>query len=153
MAISVDPLIVMTDVAAFADCRNCLCQASRSAARGVTSVFDRHLRPHGLRITQFTILANLILRGATPVTALAEALGADRTTLTRNLTLLMHNGWIETHVDENDARTHLVSATAKGRAVAQDALPAWRKAQNAVAAALGGADVAALRRLANATLT
>jgi len=42
----------------------------------------RHLRPAfaaaRLRITQFTILANLILRGATPVTALAEALGAAR---------------------------------------------------------------------------
>jgi DNA-binding MarR family transcriptional regulator len=143
----------MSDAAAFADCRNCLCQASRNAARGVTAVFDRHLRPHGLRVTQFTILANLIIRGATPVTALAEALGADRTTLTRNLALLERNGWIEMRADDDDARTHLVVATAKGRAVAQDALPAWRKAQDAVAAALGGADVAALRRLANATLT
>lgn len=143
----------MTEAAAFADCRNCLCQASRSAARGVTNVFDRHLRPHGLRITQFTILANLILRGATPVTALAAALGVDRTTLTRNLALLERSGWVETRADENDARTHLVSVTAKGRAVANDALPAWRKAQAAVAARLGGADVAALRRLANAALT
>jgi DNA-binding MarR family transcriptional regulator len=143
----------MSDATVFADCRNCLCQASRSAARGVTSVFDRHLRPHGLRVTQFTILANLILRGATPVTALAEALGMDRTTLTRNLALLEHKGWIETRNDENDARTHLVSATAKGRAAANDALPAWREAQNTVAAMLGGADVAALRRLANATQT
>ena len=153
MTISVDTLIAMTDAAAFADCRNCLCQASRSAGRGVTAVFDRRLRPHGLRVTQFTILANLIMRGATPVTALAEALGADRTTLTRNLALLERNGWIETRTDENDARTHLISATAKGRAVAGDALPAWREAQAAVAAALGGADVAALRRLANAMLT
>jgi DNA-binding MarR family transcriptional regulator len=143
----------MSDASAFADCRNCLCQASRSAARGVTAVFDRHLRPHRLRVTQFTILANLILRGATPVTTLAEALGADRTTLTRNLALLERNGWVETRTDENDARTHLISATATGRAVASEALPAWRAAQVAVAAMLGVADVAALRRLANATLT
>jgi DNA-binding MarR family transcriptional regulator len=143
----------MSDAAAFADCRNCLCQASRSAARGVTAVFDRHLRPHGLRVTQFTILANLILRGATPMTALAEALGADRTTLTRNLALLERNGWVETRTEESDARTHLVSATEKGRALANDALPDWRKAQAAVAAMLGVADAAALLRLANATLT
>ena len=38
----------------------------------------------------------------------------------------------------------LISATAKGRVAAEDALPAWREAQAAVAAALGGADVAAL---------
>lgn len=143
----------MTDAAAFADCRNCLCQASRSAARGITAVYDQHLRPHGLRVTQFTILANLILRGATPMTTLAEALGADRTTLTRNLALLARNGWVETHADESDARTHLVSVTTKGRAVADQALPAWRAAQAAVTARLGGADVATLRRLANATRT
>jgi DNA-binding MarR family transcriptional regulator len=143
----------MNEMAAFADCPECLCQASRSAARSVTNVFDRHLRPHGLRVTQFTILANLILRGATPVTALAEALGMDRTTLTRNLSLLGQSSWVETRNDENDARTHLVSATAKGRAAANDALPAWREAQDSVAAMLGGADVAALRRLANAKLT
>ena len=142
----------MTDAADFADCRNCLCQASRSAARGLSAVFDRHLRPHGVRITQFTILANLILRGATPVAALAEALGVDRTTLTRNLALLERNGWIETRADESDARTHLISATAKGRAVARDALPGWREAQSAVAAAIGGADAAMLARLANAML-
>ena len=142
----------MSDAAAFADCRNCLCQTSRSAARSVTTVFDRRLRPHGLRITQFTILANLILRGATPVTALAEALGVDRTTLTRNLALLERSGWIETRADENDGRTHLVLATAKGRAVASDALPGWRAAQAEVATTLGGADVAALRRLASANL-
>jgi DNA-binding MarR family transcriptional regulator len=143
----------MTDAAAFADCQNCLCQASRSAARSVTAAFDRRLRAHGLRITQFTILANLILRGATPVTALAEALGVDRTTVTRNLALVEREGWIETRADRNDARTHLVSITAAGRAAAEAALPAWRAAQAAVAAALGGADVAALQRLATTQLS
>ena len=140
----------MTNPAAFADCPNCLCQASRSAARGVTAVFDRHLAACGMRITQFTILANLVLRGATPITVLAEALGVDRTTLTRNLALVEREGWIATRADRDDARTHLVSITAKGRVAAEAALPAWRAAQAAVAAALGGADVAALLRLASA---
>lgn len=140
----------MNDTAAFADCPDCLCQASRGAARSLSGIFDRHLRPHGLRITQFTILANLILRGATPVTALAEALATDRTTLTRNLALLERDGWVQIRNDEEDARTHLVSITTKGRDVANRALPAWRQAQSAVATAIGSADVAALRRLTNA---
>ncbi|MFZ3177301.1 MAG: MarR family winged helix-turn-helix transcriptional regulator [Methylovirgula sp.] len=143
----------MNDMAAFSDCRSCLCLASRSAARGVTTVYDRHLRPHGLRITQFTILATLALRGATPITALAKSLGMDRTTLTRNLSLLEVNGWAQTRNDEDDARTHLVSVTAKGRAIAHNALPAWRRAQEAVAAAFGAVGVATLRRLANTRMT
>ncbi|THD49079.1 MAG: MarR family transcriptional regulator [Bradyrhizobium sp.] len=140
----------MLDARAFDDCRNCLCQAARSAARNATGVFDRQFEAHGLRITQFTILANLILRGPTALTALAEALGVDRTTLTRNLRPLTQNGWIQIGPDKRDARTHLISITASGRKIAEAALPAWRKSQKAVADSLGAADVAALRRLAKA---
>lgn len=139
----------MDERAAFSDCRDCLCQASRSAARSVTTVYDQYLRPHGLRITQFTLLSNLILRGAVPMTTLAKILGVDRTTLTRNVALLEENGWIRTRVDDDDARMHLVAITASGRAVAQRALPAWREAQENVAAAFGATGVAALHRLAS----
>jgi DNA-binding MarR family transcriptional regulator len=137
------------DAAVFLDCRDCLCQASRSAARSVTTVYDQYLRPHGLRITQFTILSNLILRGATSMTTLAKFLGVDRTTLTRNIALLAENGWVRTKLDDDDARLHLVTITDQGRAVAQRALPAWREAQSNVAAAFGATGVAALHRLAN----
>jgi DNA-binding MarR family transcriptional regulator len=143
----------MNDRESFSDCRNCLCLSSRSAARGITAVYDRHLRPHGLRITQFTILAMLVLRGATPISALAKSLGMDRTTLTRNLALLEANGWAQIRRDEDDARTHLVSVTVEGRAIARKALPAWRKAQERVAAAFDAANVAALHRLANMHMT
>jgi DNA-binding MarR family transcriptional regulator len=88
----------------------------------------------------------LALRGATPILALAKSLAMDRTTLTRNLSLLESKGWIATRDDKNDARSHLASVTARGRAVAHAALPAWREAQSAVAAALGS-DAAALQRL------
>jgi DNA-binding MarR family transcriptional regulator len=142
----------MPETNAFIDCQQCLCLASRSAARSVTSLFDRHLRAHGLRATQFTLLASLVARGATPMVALARMLGMDRTTLTRNLALLESHGWCQTRLDENDARTHLVSATAKGRTLAQNAMPAWRKAQESLSGILGAADVAVLHRLAKLQL-
>jgi len=37
----------------------CLCLASRRAARAITRAFDKELRPHGLRATQFSLLAVL----------------------------------------------------------------------------------------------
>jgi DNA-binding MarR family transcriptional regulator len=115
-------------------------------------VFDRHLRPHGVRGTQFTILVNLALRGGMPITALAKALGMERTTLTRNMALLVTKGWAESRADDEDARTHLISITDKGRAVVLKALPAWRKAQASVAHAFGPTGVAALQRLAATTM-
>jgi DNA-binding MarR family transcriptional regulator len=131
-----------------AECRNCLCLASRSAARGITAVYDRRLRPHGLRATQFTLLTMLMLRGATPVGALAKSLGMDRTTLTRNAALLAAKGWVAAEPHGGDARSHVLSVTAAGQALVRQALPAWRQAQASVANAFGRTGVVALRRLA-----
>lgn len=142
----------MTDATFLAECRSCLCLASRSAARRVTAVYDRHLRTHGLRSTQFSILSNLAVRGPTLITALAGFLGMDRTTLTRNLALLESNGWVDVRPEAGDARTRLVSVTRSGLALARKALPAWRAAQHEVAGAFGPAGVAALHKLANTPL-
>jgi hypothetical protein len=41
----------------------CLCLAARRASRTITREFDQALRTHGLRATQFTLLAALHLAG------------------------------------------------------------------------------------------
>jgi DNA-binding MarR family transcriptional regulator len=125
--------------------------ASRRAARGITAVFDRHLRSYGVRGTQFTVLVNLMLRGGMSLTALANVLGMDRTTLTRNVAILAANGWAENGPGA-DARAHVVSVTDEGRAIVRKALPAWRKAQASVADAFGPTGVAAMQRLAGTAM-
>ena len=142
----------MTD-AAFIECEDCLCSLSRTTARAITSVYDRMLRPMGLRSTQFTLLATLAGHGEMTMTSLANALGMDRTTLTRNLAPLESRGWVKVDSEKGDARTRVASATAKGHATARKALPLWRKAQVKVTAALGTTDIAALHRLATIELT
>ena len=67
--------------------KQCLCLASRRAARAITRQFDRALRAHGIRATQFTLLAALELKGPQPIGELARLLVADRTTVTRNLSV------------------------------------------------------------------
>ena len=47
--------------------------------------YDDALRPMGLRITQFNILAVLAQTGPIAITALAEVLGLERSALARNL--------------------------------------------------------------------
>jgi DNA-binding MarR family transcriptional regulator len=129
-------------------CADCLCLASRKAARAITSAFDRSLRAHGIRVTQFTTLVMLMLRGPLPVGELARSLGTERTTLTRNLELLEDQRWIESHPGEDDSRSRILSVTPKGEAAVRAAFPEWRKAQEAVAAAVGQDGAAALRKLA-----
>src|SRR3546814_9185045 len=55
----------------------CTCFKLRRAARRVTQLYDRHLQPTGLRITQFGLLARLRVEPL-QMTALAERMGMDR---------------------------------------------------------------------------
>lgn len=112
----------------------CRCLAARKAARRLTRLYENKLRPHGLRATQFSILAALALKGPTCVSDLARTLGLDRTTLTRGAALLERNGWVCTG-ETDDARKHFVALTRAGRAKLESAFPAWQEAQ-ALAAAI-----------------
>jgi DNA-binding MarR family transcriptional regulator len=104
-----------------------------AGARRITRTFDRELRPYRLRATQFTVLVMLSLRGDMTIGQLAEALSAERTTLTRNLALIEDAAWVKIR----PARSRVVAVTDKGRAVVAKAFPAWRKSQDITAAAIG----------------
>ena len=117
-------------------CSQCHCLAARRRARAVTRHFEAGLRPHGLRATQFSILAALALSGSLPMGELAELLGLERTTLTRSATLLTRNGWLRAdRSDDNRERPLLL--TASGRRKLEAAYPSWKAAQDSVAAQLG----------------
>jgi DNA-binding MarR family transcriptional regulator len=130
------------------ECADCLCLASRRAARIVTRGYDRALRPFGLRATQFSILVVVSLRGPITIGALAEELGSERTTLTRNLALLEREGWVQSRAGE-DARERLLTVTRKGAATAAEALPAWRQAQRKAQAMLGTAAASSLKEFSH----
>ena len=112
-------------------CRRCHCLAARRRARAITRLFDEKLRPHGLRATQFSVLAALALKGPTPVKELAESLGLERTTLTRLGALLERNGWVST-AESEDARKRPFRLTTAGRRKLDGAFQAWKEAQGLV---------------------
>jgi DNA-binding MarR family transcriptional regulator len=99
--------------------------------RAVTQLYDDVLRPSGLRVTQFSILAALARRGEARLTQLSDVLAIDQTTLTRGLTLLESNGVIE-RVPHADGRLKVMRLTAKGRRTLETARPLWAKAQRRV---------------------
>jgi DNA-binding MarR family transcriptional regulator len=131
------------DLKTFRECRDCLCFAARRAARAVTQHYDRQLRPTGLRVTQFSMLALLAAAGPMPINRLAREMGLERTTLSRNLRPLAAKRWI-TVTEEDDRRVHSIEITGKGRSVAREALPLWRKAQAAAKKRLGDLHLDAL---------
>ncbi len=115
--------------------RSCTCSALRRASRAVTAHYERHFRGSGLRATQFTILSHLAQTGPLAMTRLADLLGLERTTLTRNLTLLSGKAWIAS-ADALDGRVRKVAITARGEAMVHKTMPRWLAAEASVRSVL-----------------
>ncbi len=146
--LSVDTLIHIDPDNAILETTQCLCLASRRAARAITREFDQSLRAQGLRATQFTLLAALHLAGPKSIGDLAELLSADRTTLTRNLAVAEQRGLVAVRASGEDARSRIATITAKGSRTLHAALPIWRKTQQRLLDDIGEPAAASLRRLA-----
>jgi len=114
----------------------CACEALRRTSRAVSSQYQDALAGTGVRPAQLPILVAVRLAGRFPVTALAERLGLDRTTLTRNLAVLGAAGMVAFE-DDDDRRVRLVVLTDAGRDALEPALRSWRQAQARVADGFG----------------
>lgn len=114
----------------------CTCFNLRRASRAVSQFYDAALDPAGLRGTQYTILSSISIVGPVAMRHLAERLGLDRTTLTRNLRPLEARGLIAIGPGE-DRRARLVDITPAGRKTFNRARPYWKKAQADLVARLG----------------
>jgi DNA-binding MarR family transcriptional regulator len=125
----------------------CNCLALRQATRHVSQLYDRHLAPYGLTVSQFSIVARLSRRGPRSINELAHELVMDRTTLGRNLKPLERDGLVSVDVDPQDRRSRRLGVTAHGREVVDRARPAWEAAQREFETAFGGKQATALRSL------
>ncbi len=119
----------------------CTCFNLRKAARAVTQLYDGALAPVGLRATQFTILAIVAEKGPIGLTALADRMVMDRTTLTRNLRPLQRRGLVTVAPGE-DRRERRITLTATGEDLLAAARSHWLRAQEYMADGLGNKGLA-----------
>ncbi len=117
-------------------CAECTCFNLRKASRVITQLFDKAIKPWGLRGTQFSILAVLSAYGPEAITILSEVLVMDRTTLTRNLKPMENAGLIKI-TRGNDLRSKTVSMTKKGQRTFTKTFPHWEKTQTRIIGKLG----------------
>src|SRR6267142_644992 len=115
---------------------SCVCNTLRMVTRVVTQLYDDCLRPRGLRVTEFSILAAIARLGEASLKQLEDDLAIDQTTLTRSLSLLERDGVIE-RASHPDGRVKAMRLTAKGRRALEVARPMWAQAQGKVLRALG----------------
>lgn len=108
---------------------NCPCFRARAAARRITRDYDEALKGIGLKSTQFTLLA--VIKGKEPssITAMADKLAMERTSLIRTLELMASRGLIELAA-EGYRRERKVSITPEGEQMLEKAMPLWKKMQS-----------------------
>ena len=121
---------------------------ARLAARRITRFLDERLGGSGLSLAQLGLMADIAAAADDTLRALAERVGLDQSTLSRNLRGLEAAGLVEIAIAEKDQRRRAVWLTEEGARRLEAALPFWRKAHAALARRM---DAGLAVRLAKAT--
>jgi MarR family transcriptional regulator for hemolysin len=114
----------------------CLAHALRRADRVVSQLYNEHLAPLGLRVTQFSILRALDIMGNTTASQVQEMLVMDQTTVSRALKPLIRDGYISV-AEGATKREKSLSLSTEGKKLYQRALVPWNEAQKSFRKKLG----------------
>src|SRR5262245_14860105 len=120
----------------------------RLAERRVTHFLEARMRAAGLSLAQFGLLAHIAAAKDDTMTSLAERMGLDQSTLSRNLRGLEEMGLVEIVVAEQDLRRRAIWLTEAGARRLEAAVTAWRAAHAALSKRL---PVDTIRQLAAET--
>ena len=127
----------------------CLMGRARLLTRVLTSMYDDELRQFGLKATQLNLLVVVAQLGPVRRIEIGRMIQLDPSTLTRNLQVMLNNGWIEEVVNDEDGRGLPLRVTKRGTALLQDVAPAWKRAQSKAEKLLGTDGAALLRMLSS----
>jgi DNA-binding MarR family transcriptional regulator len=128
--------------------QHCLLTRTRSLSRVVTSIYDQALRPYEVNSSQFSMLVLIAKMNGGSRAELGRANHLERSTSTRNLQLLLDQGWIE-ELSPTHGRSRPILLSQAGRKLLATAMPAWRSAQETAKRLLGEEGASALLSIAD----
>ena len=105
---------------------------ARLAARRITQFLENRMTGSGLTIAQFGLMAQIAAAANDTLGALAERIGLDQSSLSRNLHALERDGLVEIAIVERDQRKRAVWLTENGARRLEAAMPVWRSAHAAL---------------------
>ncbi|MFC3893038.1 MarR family winged helix-turn-helix transcriptional regulator [Lentzea rhizosphaerae] len=126
---------------------DCLAVRARLISRALTSLYDGALAGHGVTIAQLNLLAAVGKAGPCAPSVLGDVLQLERSTVSRNLNLLLGHGWVEA-VSADAKGIREVALTDAGRAKIESVMPVWRQCQNEAARLLGASGTGAIQGIA-----
>lgn len=124
----------------------CIAYRVRLLNRVITGIYDRALRPLGIKINQANILTMLSLTDRASSTDIVKVLLMEKSTVSRTVNRMRENGWISV-AGQGDEPSLVITVTPKGKKLMTDVHAEWKKAQKQAAKLLGEEGVAAVRKL------
>jgi len=134
---------------------SCVMMRTRLISRVVTGIYDQELAPCGLNSPQLALLLIIFKMGPASRAEIGRFHRQDRSTLSRNLQIMLSEGWIEEvpEVPEGaGGRAKPVQVTRVGKELLHRAEPAWRAAQAQARQLLGAEGAATVTGIANGIL-
>jgi len=114
----------------------CIGSRMRRTSRALTAAYNDAFREAGIRSTQWPIFAALRVAGSMTLGELSEAVGADPSTISRNIRPLVRDGLVDL-TDQGDGRKRHARLTPKGVATYNRAFQEWKKVQDEALRLLG----------------
>lgn len=103
---------------------DCLIMNTVATSRALLKRWDARLKPYGVTVQQFFLLAAIRYLPGQPVMGLAERIALDRTSLTRNLDLLAKKGLIR-RIAGLPGNQRVCELTAEGDTLLDPILEEW----------------------------
>lgn len=114
----------------FIDIRDtCVASNLFKATRIVGRIYDDAFRGVGISSPQFALLVALFIKPGSTASEIAESLGSDPSTVSRNTELLLNRKMI-TVKPGSDRRVRIYFLTDSGVETIQSSVPRWRAAQH-----------------------
>ncbi len=129
----------------------CACAGIRRASRLVTQLYAQEMGS-AIEPTQFALLMALDRMPGCSQASLGQALGFDKTSLSRNLRLLSGRGWVEP-APSADRRERSFRLSPAGAEMLRSTEPKWRSAQEKLRAALNAEDWSGMHRMVRVVAT
>lgn len=107
---------------------SCYCISLCRAENALTAFYDKQLDSLGITIKQYCLLNNLNKLQEANTSELAQKVNLERSTITRNLKILISKGWIYDKAKPGQ-RAHKYSLTDEGIAIHKKASELWQLAQ------------------------
>ena len=124
----------------------CTCLRLRRIARQITHLYDAALAESGVSIVTYAVLSVLSREAPLTLSALADQVGTDRTTLSRTVER-MRAADLVAACPGDDRRERRLSLTDHGRRTVAEAQRSWRKTAELLEARYGAERLAALHAL------